>query len=214
MTQACITMASGAFALQQQAPSSIQVGNSLPSSHGFGWLTLARSNKFDSMPCSTSSVGPSIEVASADKDIATCNTMPSKAEMVSERQATEIDVALHCLQVLSNHFQDHAFTDACKQGGGREFTVRVISKDTCKHLPNIQTLGSDTVGSAPWFHALIHVAYNEEATGLPPPDASALEPSQVPTARCKNIASLADTPPWRNKITFISTLSLVANNWL
>jgi len=92
-TPACITKASGAFALQQQVPSYIQIGNSLLSSHKFGWLTIALSNKFDSRPCSTISVGPSIEVASAGKDVATCNTVPPKADMASKCQATEADVA-------------------------------------------------------------------------------------------------------------------------
>ena len=91
-----------------------------------------------------------------------------------------------------------------RAGGKREFTVQDIYKDTCKHLPNIQPQGSDIVRSA-----------NEDTTYLPPPpNASALEPSQVPTARCNYIASLADTPSWHDTITCISTLSLAATNWL
>ena len=130
----------------------------LPSSRVGGQLLLAHSNEFNSRPCDTSSVGSSIEVAS--EDVTTGNNMPSKADMALKNQAAEADMTLPCLQVPSNHIQDHAFKDACKQGEGQEFTVQDIFKDTCKHLPNIQPQGSDIVRSAPWSHALMDKAYN------------------------------------------------------
>ena len=139
----------------------------LPSLHVQEQLLLARSNKFDSRPCSTSAVGPSMVVTG--ENVTTGNNILSNADM-----ALEANMTLPCLQVQSNHSQDHASTDACKQGGRRQFTVRDISKDTCKQLPNIKPQGSDTVKSKPWSHLPMNVASNEDATCLLPPKASAL----------------------------------------
>ena len=50
---------------------------------------LAHSNKFNSRPCGTSSVGSSIEVAS--EDVTTGNNMPSKADVALEHQAAKAD---------------------------------------------------------------------------------------------------------------------------
>ena len=168
----------------------IQVKNMFPSSRILEQLLLARSKKFDSRPSGTSSVGSSIEAAQAD-------------------------MTLPCLQIPSNHFQYHAATDACKQGGERQLTVRDIYKDTCKHLPNVQPQGSEFVRSKSWSHSPMNVASNEDATCLLPPDeASALEPPQVTTARYKNIASLAGAPSWHDTTPYISTLRVIVTGWL
>ena len=103
--------------------------------------------------------------------------------------------------VRSNHFQDHASTDAYKQG--EEQQLRDISKDTCKHLSKIEPQGSDTVRSEPWSHLPMNVASNEGATCLLTPEAIALEPSQITTVRYKHIASLADPPSWYDTTHFI-----------
>ena len=97
---------------------------------------------------------------------------------------------------------------------GEEQQLRDISKDACKHLPNIKPQESDTVRSNPWSHSPMNVASNEDTTCLLPPEASALEPSQVTTARYKHIASLADAPSWHDTIPFIYTLSLIVTSWL
>ena len=107
----------------------------LPSSRVFAQLLLACSNKFFSRPCGTSSEGSSIKVASAREDVTTCNNMPSKADMALERQATEIDLNLLCLQVPNNHFQDHAFTDACKQGGDMSSQFKISPKTLPSTFP-------------------------------------------------------------------------------
>ena len=57
-------------------------------------------------------------------------------------------------------------------------------------------------------------AGNEDAAYLPPPNASAVEPSQVPTVRYNHIASRADAPSWHDTIAVFPTFSFVDNNGL
>ncbi len=113
---------------------------------------------------------------------------------------------------LDNHSQDHASTDAYKQR--EEQHLQDISKDACKHLPNIKLQQLHTVRSEPWSHSPMNVAFNEDATCLLPPEASALEPSQVTTVRYKHIDSLDDAPLWYDSTHFISTLGLIVTCWL
>ena len=159
-------------------------------------------------------MGPSFEVASVGEDVATGNHTPSKVVVAWEYQATKIEVTLPGLQSPSKHFQDHAFTDACRQSEEREYTVQNVHMDTCKHLPNIHPQISNSVRSASWLYALMDKADNKIVTYLTPLDTSAFEPSQVPTARCNYIAESADAPSGHDTITIIAAPSLVGNDWL
>ena len=139
------------------------------------------SNRSFSRSRGTSSRGSRSEGVAIVEDKTIGNSTPSKAGVALKCQATKIEATLVCLQTPRNHVHDHAFTDACKKKGGKEFTVRYISKYTCKHLPNIQPQGSVIVRPATWLYPLTEEAGNEDAAYLLPPDASAVEHSQVPT---------------------------------
>ena len=79
--------------------------------------------------------------------------MPSKADMALECQATEVGVTLLCLQVPSNHFHDHAFTDACKQGGGESSQFETSPKTLASTFPTSNHKGMTLSDQ---HHGLIH----------------------------------------------------------
>ena len=83
-------------------------------------------------------------------------------------------------------------TDACKQGSKKGFAVRDTSKDFCKRLTNIQPQGSVMSGSSTVLHAPRKEVGYEDVAFLPPPEATNMEHSQVPTVMYHHGVSRVD----------------------